>query len=637
MPCLKVPSALLCLASVWLGGCRGCAPTPVPFKRGAQDAGPDASLAIAKPAAAAEADTYPDGTQQIRVSDTLIERPAGTIRASLVRDLDADGRSDVLLVATDENGQAQLEVVPNGANQASARLVLSAGAGCRGVAAQLGAIAGDLGLASVDFLCSPSAPAPTAQPADSLPTIDVAPPEPGHELAQTHHFVFSLEATPRVLLHVSAGWDGAGEPVSSELSITGTDQDQDGHGDLQIALPLADPSAPQAEARALTLTWLNRPSGLARERIEPEQTLAELAQNALRLVDKQPQQGLTLATQAMRLHALLCRESGSARLWVDDGRGLPCGNSAAAGKAAAASAIAWAKTQAVLPALAARAAMDGPGVSVDKKSRERVAEAVSAILGDTNYRWQIGPALRAPNAPSLRLPALAFIDENSLLLRGPIAQAYDLTTRALTPTGVPGSTLASDSTNQFALTDIVRSCDGYHVQIVPAGSVVSGLVTGHGTSEALLQPQPEAAGAGNEATPCAPQARAKSDHGGFVLLGLNPAGALFARGAELQLLPLDSQGHATGTGRVLTGSEPITSLNNPGPLDQTNRHFSLATSEGVVIVDRAVKTAKLVRRPASCAGGQVSDAALSPSGRKLAMLCGGHVYVAEPAAVGGQE
>jgi hypothetical protein len=92
----------------------------------------------------------------------------------------------------------------------------------------------------------------------------------------------------------------------------------------------------------------------------------------------------------------------------------------------------------------------------------------------------------------------------------------------------------------------------------------------------------------------------------------------------------------TGAPRTLGASEPAPSLPAPGALDRSTRYFSIATSEGVAIVDREnPNNARLVRTPASCIGGRVSDPALSPSARKLAMLCAGRVYVAEPAAPSG--
>jgi hypothetical protein len=177
------------------------------------------------------------------------------------------------------------------------------------------------------------------------------------------------------------------------------------------------------------------------------------------------------------------------------------------------------------------------------------------------------------------------------------------------------------------LTDIVRDCDGFRVRVAPANRVIGGIVTGAFSSEPMLQPA-----AGNDATTCTRSTRPHSDHGGFELLGLNVAGAVFAHGKHLWLLPLDAQGNATSLARELPANAPLPPLLTPGALDPSARYIALATSEGVALIDRAQDSARLIRTPESCAGGRVSDAALSPSGQKLAMLCAGRVYVAEPAA-----
>jgi hypothetical protein len=113
-------------------------------------------------------------------------------------------------------------------------------------------------------------------------------------------------------------------------------------------------------------------------------------------------------------------------------------------------------------------------------------------------------------------------------------------------------------------------------------------------------------------------------------------GALFVRGATFASVSLDEQGRARGAAHILSPSEPAPPLTAPGALDKSTQYFAVATTEGIALVNRAAPaTSRLVRTPPSCNGGQVSDPALSPSGRKIAMLCGGHVYVAEPAADGG--
>jgi hypothetical protein len=672
----------LCLVTLCFGGCRGCgSKTQVPFKRPNEGgASVDAAAQIAPVQTGAEIDAYADGTQRIRVHDLLIERP-GAVRASWWRQGEDPG---VLLIVSDDEGRTLLEATAHDSAEARAQLVLApfgAGQSCHSVGARLSALAPDLGLASVDFLCHPEAlgsaagsgtgtapaaasgtppgsaatsttaapsgatpttanptnlaapsgtatPTAPAAPSGTDPAFD-APPEPSADIAQTHEFVFSLEPTPRLLLQFAATWDADAEPVSSEMSILGDDVDHDGHGDVQITLPLTNRSAAPTE---ITLTWLNRPTGLARERTEPERTLAGFAEQALRRSDKQPQPALDLAERTLRLHALLCRESGTARLWVDQQRGVPCAASSAAGKAAAARAIAAAKQQRLLPALDARASLDAPGYALDMKTRDRVNRAIGTIRGDTNFRWQPGPMLRPLSAPNLRLSMLGFSDDDTLLLRGPIAQTYDLASRSATKTDASGSVLAVDASQHFALTDIVRGCDGYHVRLVPPGQVIAGVIAGPSASEPLLQPL----AADTETAPCNPPAHPKSESGGFVLLGLNPHAALFARGTNLFELPLDPSAGQSGV-RSVPPSEKLPPLLAPGPLDRSGRYFALATSEGVAVVDRSAGTAKLVRRPASCASGPVSDVALAPSGRRLAMLCGAHLYVAEPAADSGSE
>ncbi|MET0385199.1 MAG: hypothetical protein ABW321_04530 [Polyangiales bacterium] len=650
----KSRALALYLGLVWIAGCRGCeTKTPVPFKRVVADAGPAADAPeqqAAVPEPGDEATSYPEGTQKIVVSKTTIERRAGAIRASVARDLNDDQQPDVLIIEGDDRGRSNLEVVLHGTGQASSQLVLSPeplGRGCRSVGAKLSLMGTQLGMASVDFLCdlpgtaaAPAAPSPGA--AVDPPERDLAPPEPDAAIAQTQHFVFTLGVRPQLLLRLCADWPAESEPISPELEVSAADVDGDQVEDVQVgfatreATALATKTAPKnsdapAPSATLTLTWLNRTTGLARERQEPEESLRNLASEAQRLVGKKPQEAVTLGAQAIALHHLLCKESGGARLWVDDTRGVSCGPSNAAGKALAATAIAQARLQRLLPALEARAMLAQPAYTVDKTTREQVAAAIGTIRGDTSYAWQMGPALRPPTTPSLRLPALGFIDENTLLLRGAVAQSYDLQAHLNTPTGMPGSVLASDSGQQFVLTDILHGCDGYRVRIVPAGSVIGGIVTGAAQSEPILQPE----AASPEAASCTPGSRPHSDHGGFVLLGVNAAGAVFARGKHLWLLPLDARGEATFPAREVGPNAGLPPLNTPGALSSGARHLALATSEGVALIDRAQDSARLIRAPASCAGGQVSDAVVSPSGKKLAMLCAGRVYVAEPAAESG--
>lgn len=619
----------LYLVAACMSGCRACdSKTTVPFKRSQPEAAAPRDAGAEPQQAETDTTSYPEGTPKIRVGETTVERANGLIYAAISGDVDGDKRADVMLISTDDQGKAKLEVVLHDAARASAELLLSPEpirAGCRAVSARLSRIAPEFQLASVDFLCDAAAAAAPDQPENND-----APPEPSSAQPMTQYFVTALEGTRPILrLRLCADWAGRDEPIGSEFTLLGSDIDGDQQPDVQAALQLTEAEA-VGQVKPLVLTWLNRPTGLARERSEPEVTLVAIAQEALKRASKTPQVGLPLAQRALRLHQLLCKESGAAELWTDDGRGIACGPSSGAGKAAAAAAIANAQNQALLPALDARALLEDPAYTVDKKTREQVNQAIGAIRGDTNYRWLQGPMLRPASAPNLHLPALGFSDENTLLLRGPITQAYDLSARTVTPTGAAGGgVLAADPQSRFVLTDIVRSCDGYHVRSAPFGRVIGGVVTGPPASEPLLSPS-----IGVAPGACA-GVRPHSDRGGYVLLGMLPNGALFARGRRLFRLPFDASGQFNQAAEEMPNQTALPPLLSPGALDQSARYFALAVSEGVALIDRVQNSARLVRTPASCATGQVSDAVLSPSAHKLAMLCGGRVYVAEPAAPSG--
>ena len=98
--------------------------TPVPFKRDTPDTAPAMVDAGGPIQVTAEAQSYPDGLQQIRVADTTILRPNGVIHASLARDLDGDQQPDVVILSSDERAQVQLEVIAHGSARAGATLPL---------------------------------------------------------------------------------------------------------------------------------------------------------------------------------------------------------------------------------------------------------------------------------------------------------------------------------------------------------------------------------------------------------------------------------------------------------------------------------------------------------------------------------
>jgi hypothetical protein len=636
---LSLVTLLSGLGVATFSGCRGCdSKTPVPFKRVVPDAGvAHDSATAAQVDEGPEAVVYPDGPHEVMVGKTRISRGEAQIHATLRRDLDGDKQPEVVVLLSVETGEAFLEVQPASGALPKSQVALKPapiGSQCRTSAAKLAALGGELGLATVNFQCEAQTEGSLATGAEvkqpdgsSQSPLDLPPPEPREAFTLTEQFVFTLSATPQVQLRLAADFQ-ANEPVSPDLQITSSDLDGDQVADVQVSFPVQSADAPSGAAPALTLSWLSRSTGLAREHQQPEANLASWVEQAQGLLAKKPQEAEVLAQQTLALHRLLCRESGGARLWIDDTRGIGCGPSAAAGRALAMTAIANARKQQLLPALDARAQLQKSAFTLDKRMREQVNQAIGKIRGDTSYTWYAGPVLARGSAPNLHLPALGFRDEQTLLVRWPLAQASGPLGGVMLGDAGAG-VLAIDQSRRFALTDILRGCDGLRVRIVPASQVVGGIVTGAPVSEPLLQPEggPEVIGCTNNS------ARMRSERGGFELLGMGAQGALFAHGKHLWLLPLAADGTAPSPAREIKPGESASALLSPGALTPNYNFMALATSEGVAVIDRTRDSARLIRTPASCAGGVMSDAVVSPDAKKVAMLCSGRIYVAEPAPI----
>ncbi len=598
---------------------------------------PSAPLAPAD--SKARAATYPDATREVDVEGEKLVRSEGAFRASLGADLDGDGARDALLLSTDAQGRPVLETaLRSGAGltlgSAALQLVTDA-ARCSLQKATISSFGDESALIEMECACVPATqtgaaagPGQNAKNA-ALGSQKPTPPAPNPDsaeqaaLAQVHSLVVSLEAAPRVLLHLAtAAPAGTGSTQALAIQLQSEDRDADEHADVRADLDLVSSQA--SAPWHLTLAWLNRPSGLARESTEPEQTLATQASEALRMLGQKPAAALQLAEEALLLHRLLCHESGAAELIVDGQAGLWCGASAAAGKAAYVRVAALAKLQQLFPALDAFAALDAPGYKVEVALRKKAKRAVAEIRGDTHFIWRIGPVLHPPDAPSLRLPALGFLDEEHLLLRGAIAQSYEPSTGQLVPAGLSPSVLLVDAQARLALTELTRKCDGHHLQVVPAAQIVAGVVAGASVAEPRIEPE-----VARDFVRCASGAAKEQSEPGWSVLGMSAQGAVVAHAASVYLVPISAGEAANVASRELPSSENAPALLSPAALSGDGRRYALATSEGVAVIDRwPTPIVTLVRTPASCPDA-ISDVALSPSGRHLAMVCGGHVYVAE--------
>jgi hypothetical protein len=224
----------------------------------------------------------------------------------------------------------------------------------------------------------------------------------------------------------------------------------------------------------------------------------------------------------------------------------------------------------------------------------------------------------------VRRAAVAFVDEGHLLLRDASARSYDLQSGTLEPTGIAAGALITDASGRLAISQVVRSCEGYRLSIVQAAQVVAGVVTGPSVAEPLFaraEPPPGAR--------CPELSRdQRADDGGFHVLEWTSAGVLIARAESLWLLALDGAGAAVGEARALLPSDALPPLLRSGELTADGRFHALLTSLGIAIQDRKAGTTRLLAAPEG--EGVISELALSPSGRTLAVLRGGKLLIGTP-------
>jgi hypothetical protein len=195
-----------------------------------------------------------------------------------------------------------------------------------------------------------------------------------------------------------------------------------------------------------------------------------------------------------------------------------------------------------------------------------------------------------------------------------------------------GSVLVNDGRGGPSVVDIVRTCEGRRLRLQaiaegaldPMARALSGAATPTLGGFVELAPNPVAQ--------CTTPAGA-TDRAGLSVLGNTAQGVLIARGDKLLLADVapPSAAAAPTAARELAPNEPAPALLAPSALSADGLTHVVVSSEGVVVITRGASVgARLVRTPPSCTQAP-SDAAISPSGARVAMLCGGQVYIAEPA------
>ncbi len=629
-----------------LSGCGACeeGEHSVPFKRdepvstptlaapdAATDAGADAFVPV-------EGGTHPTGTQRIDFADgTSIEIADGTLRAWLTVDLDADADLDALLVTATATGELVLaRAERRGDSFTAPHSVAALGAGAEACALEtpsLRRFAAGFVSVHAETRCAASLSARTAAGLDDAAPAPTSTPTPHAPPSPAEHlWIVTIEPLPRIAEHVSWESGSAREPgavVVDSVALSSADLDADGHADIELKVALRRTLDP--EPFTLTLALFDRPAGLARDPAQPEASLRRLADGARDALRRDPARALASADRVLALHAAVCREAGRASLRFDDASGLACGRSRAAGRAAAVRAAALARTGALLAAIEAYDALATEAYDVPGVDRDRAREALAAQASKT-LSWRKGPALDLASGPAARLSAVAFVDEDTLLLRGNAPRNYALADGAESPTGVAGDVLVSDPSGHFAIVGVVRTCEGHALRTVLASQVVAGIVGGRSVSEPLVlasAPPPGARCPGKLLPPL------RDDAGGWRVLDWTESGVLLVRAGELWRLALDEAAKAAQPAVRVAATEDA-QPRHAGALSTSGRHLALVTQLGVAVVDRATGAATLVpfagSELAQAAARTALDVAVSPSGRRVAIAHAGHVFVASEQA-----
>jgi hypothetical protein len=660
------------VAAGWLAlvatGCGSCEEAPaVPFKLDQGTAPttaplqpPDAGTSTASDDAFAprEGRAYGDGTRRVALEGGVLELGEGSVRASLDVDLDGDHKLDALLVTVDATGAPRLATaarMPEGYAVPAPVAALAPGAErcvleailLRQFAPGFASLRGEIRCATSlsastaaagapPGAASPAPPAP--QPGDGAPTSAATSATPSVTTSAVpapmtqHLWIVALAALPRVASHLA--WSAPLRPESGvlvlhDVALSHGDFDADGHGDVEARFAFR--RTLDSEPATLALRFFDRPAGLARDPTEPETTLRSLTDKARDKLRRDPAGALAGADRVLALYSALCREGGEPMVRFDEVDGIPCGRSRAAGRAMAIRVAGLARTGAVPTAIEALAALASDAYDVPRVDHDRVREAFAAVA-TKDRAWRKGPALAPTPGPRAQLSAVAFLDEDTLLLRGASPRRFAIGEGSTSPDVVDADTRITDPSGRLVAVEVFRACDGYHLRTVPSAQVVGALVGVASASEPLLVAAPPPPGARCPG-PLAPSVR--DDRGRFRVLDWTERGVLLARGGELWRLALDTEGMATAPALPVPPAEGARPR-RPGALGEDGRHLALASELGVAIVERA--TGRTVFVP--FAGSELespgprttTDVAVSPSGRRAAIVHAGHVFVAIEAA-----
>src|SRR5262249_7240947 len=131
--------------------------------------------------------------------------------------------------------------------------------------------------------------------------------------------VFSLERYPRLLEQLLLAPPGE---IPLEVGLRSFDQDLDGYEDIAVDLSIERPG--NDEPARLSMVWLDRPSGLAKDAQEPFATFAAMFERVKGALAKDPSSALDTLNELTLLYDVICKEGGNPKLTLGSGK-ISCG------------------------------------------------------------------------------------------------------------------------------------------------------------------------------------------------------------------------------------------------------------------------------------------------------------------------
>ncbi|MDB4986567.1 MAG: hypothetical protein JWN04_1745 [Myxococcaceae bacterium] len=586
---------------VTLASCARCSDEPrVPFKLHPQ---PEPTA----PQASAPADA---ATPTARAFDAPLEKLAiggltvaiTHVRATLEVDLDGDGARDVLALREDEAHKLQLlfalrESSAFAAPRAVTGFVEQDLTGCALDAPHFVPLSGTKAALSLALKCAE--PATQSAPYSALSLL-------------------SLEAVPRVYERIDVIAPDADGQAALALSPHSVDADGDGHDDVGLTVT----GSGAVEPDALELVYLDRPSGLVRDAREPEATLSAWAAAAQSQLIKAPEQAIARAELALTLQRAVCRELGSPVLALSGTPGVPCGTMKSTGALWVTLVSGYAKRGELRAAFDAYRGLRRAEPKPAERELEKASAALLKLPAEAGITLRRGPSVEPVRTPRMHLPSARFVGENTLYVHRLSPVLYDLERNEESAAPSTSDQLMRDPSGQLIATAVERTCEGHAVRIEHAPPRGSDYTASAPVASAVIAASPSAPGCTRSAT--------RADDGGFTVLGWAPQGLLAARGSELRLVPLSSDGRASGPARALLPDAPRPAPLPSGSATADAARYVEATPFGILVYGPSSTHVELWRPEGytAIARGPL-EAAISPSARKVAAVIGSEVYLLE--------